>query len=275
MDDDRLETWIAQILSSRKYNQLGIPPETVRDLLLQEIPRHRNPRHALDAVRASLHNIVAPYLGDPDYAAAAGELDAAFAHDEQAVRAVCGQILAGHASTRERLPILTDFYRQIFAVTGQPEAILDLACGLNPFAFPWMGLPTSTQYYAYDLHRPRLELINHYFRLQGLQPLGVHQDILLQPPQTAAPVAFLFKEAHRMEQRQRGCNRPLWLALRVRYLLVSLPASSLSGKYNLLERQRALVSGILGDLPWRVEEILCGNEIVFCIDKGHEETQSA
>ena len=267
--DDFISQATDEILSSRKYHDLDLPVETVRALLEQELPRHRSQRQALDSVRRKLHNIVAPYLGNPDYDTAGIELKSAFAsHDDQAVREACRRILQAHASTRERALILEEFYARLFAYTGVPETILDLACGLNPFSFPWMGLPSSTHYYAYDLHQPRLDLINNYFELQGLPRLAIHQDILVHPPELEAQVAFFFKEAHRFEQRQHGCNRAFWQALHVEHLLVSLPTTSLSGRHSLLEGQRRLVYGALEGLEWRVEEILFESEIVFCIRKG-------
>ncbi len=131
-----------------------------------------------------------------------------------------------------------------------------------------MGLPNSVSYHAYDLNLPRIELINHFFNLEGLAPLAAHQDILINPPIFDADVAFLFKEAHRLEQRQRGCNRALWQALQVRWLLVSLPTSSLSGKHDLLGKHRRLVEQTCSGQSWTIHEIMFTNEIVFCIDKG-------
>jgi len=263
-----LQPLIEEILSSRKYRGLDIPPETVGDILERELGRRRDIKEAVKEARKKLHNIMAPYLGDPDFQSASLALESAFASGEgKQVRTECVKIMASHASTRERIPILDSFYQKIFAMTGKPDAVLDLACGLNPFSFPWMGLPTSLKYYAYDLNRPRLEFIHQYFKLQGLTPLGSSADILIQPPAVEAPVAFFFKEAHRFEQRQRGCNLAFWQALRVRYLLVSLPTNSLSGKHNLVERQRNLVYNTVHDQPWSVTEILFDNEIVFCIEK--------
>ncbi len=257
----------AELLQAPKYRALALPPETVRSLLEQELARHRNPRTAIKAAREKLHQIVAPYLGDPDYAAAAVALQAAFAAGEQAVRQTCTQLMAAHASTHERIALLEHFYPRLFALTGQPQTILDLACGLNPLSFPWMGLPTSTRYHAYDLHGPRCQLLAHYFALQGLPPLVEQADILVHPPQVQADVAFFFKEAHRFEQRQHGCNRAFWQALNVRWLLVSLPITDLTGHHSLLERQRRLIYETLSGLPWPVEEILIGSEMVFCIRK--------
>ena len=263
---DSLEPLIDDILSSRPYRGLDLPVETVRALLAQELPRHRSQKDALKSVRQKLHNIVAPYLGDPDYPAAANLLDQAFdSRDPLQVQAVCLQLLSAHASTRERLPFLDGFYPRLWAVTGVPSTLLDLACGLHPFGLPWMGLPAAVQYYAYDIHRPRVDLLNHFFGRQGLEPLGYIQDVLVSPPQFAADVAFFFKEAHRFEQRQHGCNRAFWQALNVKWLLVSLPTTSLSQKHSLLEGHRRLVYNNLQGLDWPVTEIAFAWEIVFCI----------
>jgi 16S rRNA (guanine(1405)-N(7))-methyltransferase len=263
-----MQKMIAELRSLRKYQGLEIPEATLHNLLEQELGLQRNSKDAVQAVRKKLHNIIAPYLGDPDYSSAALDLDAAFnASDPQSIRQVCSSILSTHASTLERLPILDEFYRRIFEFTGKPGSIMDLACGLNPFSFPWMGLNTTTRYTAYDLHQPRLNLIDHYFKLQGLAPLAIQQDILVDPPRQETDMAFFFKEAHRFEQRQRGCNRNFWQALNVHYLLVSLPTSSLSGKHNLLDRQRHLVYTTLEPFRWKVDEIIFSTEIVFCIEK--------
>jgi 16S rRNA (guanine(1405)-N(7))-methyltransferase len=268
MPEDPLEPLIQNLLSARKYKAIDLPPETVRDLLVKELPNHRNSKDAVQEVRKKLHNIVAPYLGDPDYPAAATALEEAFqAGGSQAVKAACAKLLASHASTRERLKILDEFYPRLFSLTGAPHTILDLACGLNPLTFPWMGLPPDTYYYAYDIHRPRVTLINRFFELAGLHPLAAYQDVLVNPPTVEADVAFLFKEAHRFEQRQHGCNRAFWLALKVHCLLVSLPPHSLSGQHDLVERQRRLVYKTVEGLPWQISEITFENELVFIINK--------
>jgi 16S rRNA (guanine(1405)-N(7))-methyltransferase len=175
--------------------------------------------------------------------------------------------MESHASTRERIPQLETFYEQLWAVTGRPESILDLACALHPFGLPWMDLPVVTRYYAYDLHAPRVKLINRFLKAMVHEALAKVQDILVNPPEVEADVALFFKEAHRFEQRQKGCNRPFFEALRVRWLLVSLPAADLSGHHSLVERQRNLMDSILAGLDWPVTELTIGNELVFCIRK--------
>lgn len=256
------------ILASRKYRQLHLPPETVIDLIQHGLQTGLKPDQAVDQAREKLHNIIAPYLGDPDYEVAIQELsNIGTFPDADANREFCLWMLNSHASTRERVPHLSDFYRKIFAVCGVPRIILDLACAMHPFGFPWMGLPASARYLAYDLHQPRVDLINHFFSVAGITGQAIMGDILLHPPAQSADIAFFFKEAHRFEQRQKGCNRPFWLALNVRWLVVSLPASNLTGRFDLADRQRKLVSEILAGLDWPVTEFQVGNELVFCLKK--------
>jgi 16S rRNA (guanine(1405)-N(7))-methyltransferase len=266
---DLTSAFIAEVRKSRKYRELDLPDETLRDLIEQESGRHKSERETLQAARERLHNLVAPYLGDPDYPVAKVQLEAAYSSgNPEAIQIICAELLKTHASTRERLAYQLEFYAAIFAVTGVPSTLLDLACGLNPLAFGWMGLPLTTQYHAYDLHQPRIELINHYFKLQGLGELAEHGDILVNTPQIQAEVAFFFKEAHRFEQRRRGCNREFWLALNVNWLVVTLPASSLTGRHDLAVGHRKLVSETLAGLDWPMTEQFVGNELIFCIHKG-------
>lgn len=257
------------LLQLHKYRDLNLPEETLLNLVQQAQNQTHDPREVEQIVREKLHNIVAPYLGNPDYAACLQELDQAYRKEQAGeVKTVCRKILSAHASTKERMPLLDEFYPRIFAYTGTPQVILDLACALNPFALPWMNLPTGVQYYAYDLHQPRLDAINGLFRLNHLSELAIRQDILVQPPQIEADVAFFFKEAHRFELRQKGCNRAFWQQIRARHLLVSLPTASLTGRHSKVEQHRRLVYETIAGLDWRVHEIEFENELVFCIEKG-------
>jgi hypothetical protein len=130
-----------------------------------------------------------------------------------------------------------------------------------------MGLPSSTQYYAYDIHRLRVLFLNHYFRLQGLPPLAIAQDVLVHLPQEQGDVALILKEAPRFEQRARGCSLALFDALAVRYLVVSFPRVNLTGQRDLTMGYRELFHRVVKGRPWRTTEIAFENELVFCVDK--------
>ncbi len=258
---------VRKILASHKYQSLAIPEDTVLDLINRNTISAIKERELEKIVRQKLHNIVAPYLEKLDYHSAMTELTALRKGGDQSLQEYCLRILSAHASTMERIPIMSEFYTKIFEHTGVPGRILDLACGLNPFALHWMALPIETTYHTYDLHKPRIDLINAFFQFVGRPPLAEKRDILVKPPELRADVAFFFKEAHRFEQRQHGCNRAFWQALKVKTIVVSLPSSNLTGSHSMLEGQRILVERAVSGLDWKVTEILVGNEIIFCIDK--------
>jgi 16S rRNA (guanine(1405)-N(7))-methyltransferase len=161
---------------------------------------------------------------------------------------------------------MAEFYQQLFQSTGIPNTLLDLACGLHPLALPWMNLPVSTQFHAYDILQPRIDLINQFFQKLGMPVLAENRDILVEPPSLQANLGLFFKEAYRFDKRQPGCNQAFWAQLKVDILAVSLPAQNLSGTHSLLDQHRRLV---LENLPAhkRVSELIIENEIIFLIEK--------
>jgi 16S rRNA (guanine(1405)-N(7))-methyltransferase len=270
-DLNDLEQVVTAVKQSPKYGDTS--EATIRDLAETALHQYKKPKKAIKAVRTQLHSIMAPYLGDPDYAAATAQLDAAFTTGDPAeIKAVCQAILHSHLSTRERQPILADFYARIFAVTGRPHSILDIACGLNPLAYPWMGLePTPTQaevdFYAYDIHEPRIAFLNHYFQLQGLKPLARLQDVALQFPVEKADVALFLKEMPRFERNYHGRGRPLLESLNVHWLVLSFPTISTHGGRNLTNRYREFMHQLVAGHNWPITELLFEGELVFCIEK--------
>lgn len=276
---DDHETLITAVTSaiknSRKYSDTN--EATIRQLAEEAAHQHKKPKAAIKAVRARLHSIMAPYLGDPDYTAVAQQLTEAFAnHDDKHITQLCRQSLEAHLSTRERLPIMADFYRQIFAVTGQPQSILDIACALNPLALRWMfpdfnkqysGSSNQLKFYAYDIHEPRIEFINHYFQLEGLEPLARVQDVARHFPQEQADVALFLKEMPRFTRNYGDLGRPLLQALNVRWLVISYPSISTHGGRNLTDRYRAFMHQLINGLNWPVTELLFEGELIFVIQK--------
>lgn len=265
---ENLPAMIEEIKNSRKYRQTGIPDTTIEDILSRELARHPKPAEALHSAKAILHNVMAPYLGDVDHEQARNLLEDAFASGErETIRQAAWKILEQHDSTRERLPYLEEFYRCIREVCPEMHTVLDLACGLNPFAFPWMGLPETVNYHAYDIHQPRVELINQFFRGFSLQPLAEVRDILVNPPEIRADAAFLFKEVHRMEKRRKGASRALIQALHARVIFISLPNRSLDGQRNLGARMDRLVNGIYGGTGGEISKAEFPGETLYWVER--------
>ena len=97
-----------------------------------------------------------------------------------------------------------------------------------------------------------------------MAPLAENRDILVNPPEIEADLGIFFKEAHRFEKRQPGCNREFWASLNVKTLAVSLPTQNLAGTHSLLDQHRSLV---YENLPGGsdVEELIFKDEIIFVV----------
>ena len=218
--------------------------------------------------KKKLHEVSAFYLGDPDYDKAENELGKAFkTGQEDKIKQACTNIMQANLSTRERLQILDEYYSKIFKITGQPESIIDAACGLNPLSFPWMGLPKSIKYYAYEIHQRRADFLNYFFSLQGIKPLVKTQDVLINYPQEKADVALLLKMVHCFEKRKHNCTLPFLEALKTKFIVVSFPKENISKTKSLTKIYRDLFYNIVKNKSWEIEEIQFSNEQVFCIKK--------
>lgn len=264
-----LDAITQRIASSKKYRSMDIPHETIHDLLKQESGRYEKEADAIKSVKSKLHNIMAPYLGDVDYAAAAGELDEALASEDRGkIADVCAKFLKAHHSTAERLVYGKEFYAFIFKQLGEECSILDLACGLNPFMLPLVELPPSLTYTAYDIHTPRVKLIKCLFSGDiGMKGNAETRDILVHPPQQKASAAFLFKETHRMEKRRSGATRELIASLNTAHVFISLPNHSLNGKFDLTQRMSRLVETSIQGLGLKLETKVFASETLYHLEK--------
>ena len=266
MTDEELDQIAHRIATSKKYRPMQIPQETILDLLQIELAKHSKEAEAIKTVKAKLHNIIAPYLDELDYAKAAQELEQFFSNrNGKSIENVCIRFLQAHHSTDERIPYMKEFYGYISNKIGASCSILDLACGLNPFVIPLVGFPSSISYFAYDIHTPRIELINNFFSGLGIHGIAETRDILVRPPLQKATVAFLFKEAHRMEKRRKGASRDLLRSLNVNHLFISLPNHSLNGKYDLRDRMRRLTKNSIQGLGSILEIEEFPSETLFYI----------
>jgi 16S rRNA (guanine(1405)-N(7))-methyltransferase len=262
-----LEAIVASIKSSRKYRDTF--EGTIRAVVKDELRHCKTGKQVEKAARRRLHEIMAFYVGEPDYGAMEVVLRRAFdSGNPAAIKDACACVLTSHVSTRERLAIADRFYPRVFEVTGEPRVLLDLASALNPLMFPWMGLPNTVAYHAYDVHERRVAFINTYFSLQGLEPRAEVQDIAVDIPAEHGDVALFLKELPRFEKNYGGLGLAMIEALRVRYVVISFPTVSLHGGRSLVQRYRGFFREFVAGKAWPVEEIGFENELVFCLDKG-------
>jgi len=214
---------------SRKYADLC--NDTLVRIADWAATRHKTPKSAIKAAKRKLHQIHGAFCDQLDRARIEELVESLPDGTADAVlHATCREILACHASTAERLPIIDGLYAQLFAATGAPSAIVDLACGLHPFALPWMPLPPDACYHAYDIDRRLIGVANAFLERTGRPATAECRDILVSPPDVKADVAFLLKTVPCLEQQQKGATVRLLRQLRVRHAVVSFPAKTLGGR---------------------------------------------
>jgi 16S rRNA (guanine(1405)-N(7))-methyltransferase len=254
------------IIDTRKYRTVS--EETVQWVVSQELSHHKTRKGATKAARARLHRILAPYLGDPDYGAAGAKLcDVVHTRGPEDVKRACAEIMADHATTRERLPFLDSFYREVFSLTGEPHCVLDLACGLNPLALPWMQHGSINEYIAFDIHVERIAFINQFLGLLGLPQKARVQDIAFRVPTERADLALLLMEMHRLEANYPRRSLSVLDGLRARYVVVSFPRFSLRSGRPTSDRFRRFFHNLLSQRTWLFREIELGPELVFVVEK--------
>ena len=223
---------VDRVIRSPRYRD--VDRSLLARLAEQEIGRARNADDAVKRVKRRLHQAVGAFRG----AARADAIAATWSGDlgAPAFRAACAHAIRAHASTRERLDALDEFYDGIWAVSGVPERILDLGCGLNPLTLPWMGLAPAATYLASDVDRRPLAVVASFLELVG-QPHQVEaKDVVEHPPADEADVALLLKLVTTLDRQVPEAAARLLAALRVRHAVVSFPKHSLGGHAKGMER---------------------------------------
>jgi 16S rRNA (guanine(1405)-N(7))-methyltransferase len=266
VDDGQLDALVAGVLSSAKYSALV--PGLVRAVARRELAAGRSLKGANKATRSKLHQVVASYLpGHMRYEAWLEELASARGAGEDALRRVCRDVLAHHASTRERLPILDTFFTTTLAGI-EPRSVLDVACGLNPLAIPWMPLAPGARYVACDVYRDLTAFLEAAMRLLGVAGTAEWRDVVHDPPEDEVDLALLLKAIPCLEQLDREAGARLLDHLSARHILVSFPVASLGGRHKgMIAHYDARMRALLAGRPWRVERHLFETELAFVVSK--------
>ena len=225
-----LDRVVAAVAASRKYRSLC--EDTIRRIAAQQMATvpAANLKAAVKATQRRLHQAYGAFEQAFDEEKALCRLTAAYrSSSAEEVRAVCRQMLALHQSTRERLPAIERFYREIWAVTGRPRTLLDLGCGLNPLALPWMALEQGARLFALDIDQQRIAWLNRYLVVAGMEPLARCQDVLVCPPCDPADVALLLKMSPTLERQEPGSTARLIEGLHAPHIVVTFAVKSLGG----------------------------------------------
>ena len=275
-----LDRLVEAVRVGARYRAISEP--LARSIGARELAKQRSLKEAVKATRNKLHQVAGAYIEEPRYAAWLAELRAAWEGDagvdEDMRRAALRRIMARHASTRERLPILDQFYAQTLATLGPIRSVLDLACGLNPLALDWLPLAAEATYDVCDIYDDLTAFLNAYFALEqthrrpGLRAIAETRDVLASPPTQRVQLALLLKAIPCLEQLEKTAGERLLRAIQADHLLVSFPTHSLGGRQKGMaqsyeERFHELLEGTGIGAGAQVTRFSFATELAFLVSR--------
>ena len=179
-------------------------------------------------------------------------------------------LLQSQSSIKERLPILDDFYRKIFSVTGVPDSIIDHACGFNPLTYFW--LPQGIKYFGFDIDKNQAEFLKSVFKILNIDRVKIDLGDILTDKFPQADIVFLLKLLPLLEHQQKGSSLEVLKKQRCKYLVVSFPTKTVSGKEKgMIDFYSKQFQDLIRNELWQTEKILFPTELIFIVKKPDNE----
>jgi 16S rRNA (guanine(1405)-N(7))-methyltransferase len=256
------------VLGKAKYKH--IEPDLVTHLAERELAKGRREKEAVKEVTSKLHQIGGAYFKlSPRYADWLKELvELPQDNSYSEVSAFCQRVMAAHSSTAERLPILDDFYKEILSPLAPIDSILDLACGLNPLALPWLPLSPGARYFGCDIFSDLIDFDNAFLRHLSIEAELECADIFNYKFSQPVRLALLLKSLPCLEQLEKGSSADLLDAIPADYLLISYPNQSLGGFAKGMRRTyTAQFEALCEGKKWKVERFEFSSELAFLVEK--------
>lgn len=265
-NNDELDKLVAQVANSAKYRHLS--PDLIRRIGARELAVRRSQKEAVKATKNKLHQVGGAYQEKPvDFARAFAQLDAAKSVPDM-LRQTCRELMSLHSSTRERLPILDEFYAAIFAQLPPITSIVDVACGLNPLALPWMTLAPGATYHAYDIYADMMSFLADFLPMMGVNGRSQTRDVIGNPPTEPCDLALILKTLPCLEQVDKNAATNLLDAINAEYVLITYPAQSLGGRNKgMTANYTAHFEALMNGRNWQVQRFEFPTELAFLVQQ--------
>ncbi len=263
-NETQLDQIVQQVSKSSKYRHLS--PDLIRRIGARELAVRRNQKEAVKGTKNKLHQVGGAYQESIiDYAKTLVQLQSAQDNPEL-LSQTCQKIMELHSSTRERLPILANFYRTIFAQLPPIHSIVDVACGLNPLAVSWMGLPQDVHYTAYDIYGDMMIFLADFLAMVGVNGRTQTRDIIGHPPTEKCDLALILKTLPCLEQVDKTAASQLLDALNAKHILITYPAQSLGGRSKgMIANYTAHFESLANGRNWTYQQFTFPTELAFLI----------
>ena len=266
--DEKFDLLIELVKSGAKYQ--FISNDLVRSLLAMELTKRNSDKEAVKAVRGKLHQVAAAYQEKAiPYAEWLTEMKQLPPDiNDLAVRAFLSRAILSHASTRERAPILHEFFHKCLEPLGSVHSVLDLACGLNPLTIPWMPLQPGFIYSAYDVYGDMVDFLNSFFSSYNLNGTAALCDVTQELPSVSADLTLVLKTIPCLEQVDKSAGQRLLDAISSPNILVSFPARSLGGRAKgMAQFYESRFLSLVAGKPWRISRFEFPGELAFLVQK--------
>lgn len=257
---------VVSLASSKKYANLC--PDTLYRTARWAWERYPDTASAMKAARRKLHQVFASFISENEVLRVQHLVETLpSCPDQDETRSICRSIMQLHASTRERMHNMEQLYPALLgAIGGPPHCIADLACGLHPFALPWMGLLPGTAYMASDIDRRLVDALNLFFAQSGFSARAQWRDSLADTSRVSADLVFLMKALPGLEQQEKGGALRVLRRLDAPWVIVSTPTASLSGRgKGMHEHYDAMVMHLAEQMGWRVREMRLQSETFYIL----------
>jgi 16S rRNA (guanine(1405)-N(7))-methyltransferase len=265
--EEQLQALIEAVSSSSKYRQVS--PDLIRSVGQRELNSRSSWKAAVKATKNKLHQVAGAYQASKSDYGQALTLLREKADSPAEFREACRQIMHWHISTRERLAIIDDFFTETLLNVTPVHTVLDVGCGLNPVAWPWMPFDDQVNYIAYDIYADTMHFVQDFMRLTGINGRAETRDVLWDPPTQPVDLAFILKTLPCLEKLEKTAATKLIDAIQARYLLISYPVTSLGGRRkgmitNYDHHFRNLATG----RRWSVERFEFASELAYLVETG-------
>ena len=261
-----IETVYQKLKESKKYKYLC--DETLYRISDWALKRFDG-KKAVKAAKKKLHQVYGAYFQTFQ----PGKIQKLFSEispnpDTESLKTIALEIMESHISTSERISFMEQFYTDLFKRIGKPKRILDLACGLHPFAVLWMDLEPGTEYYAYDIDTRMIQQINIFFSYFNHNYEAECGDILVSIPGVETDVVFILKTLPCCEQQEKCVSDKIISSLKAKHIIISFPSKTLTGKAKGMENHyHSFALELIRRLDLDYFKLEYPNEIFYVLNK--------
>ena len=265
--DFTLNDLVDTVRASRKYAQLS--KSLIEKTAVQELGKQKDLKTTTKAVRTRLHRLAGAFLQDKiDYAHWLDKFRVISEQDYQKHADLCLQMMRAHASTKERLPFLEHFFTTTLKSIAPIQSVLDLACGLNSLAIPFMPLSSDVIYEACDVVKPMISFLQDWFTLRKINGTAYVLDLLEEIPHHKSHVTFILKTLPILDQVEPSFSSQLLDNITSEHILISYPSRSLGGRSKGMEQTYTEhFNQLVSSRNFQIQRFDFSNEIAFLLSR--------